>query len=416
MRYILWLLLIFAAAVVAAVTLGRNDGTVTIAWQGWRADLSLNLFLATLVLACVALVIALQAVDSLLSLPNRAREWRVLRRERAAQAALREALAEHFAARYRRSQKAAQRSASILDDTPELDGDGQSRMLATLLSAASAHHLQDREGRDRELERLRSLRQAGRRGAADEGAQMLAVDWALDDRKPTEALALLDALPPGAARRTKALRLKLRAQRLDRQALPALSTARQLAKHQAFAPHAVQGLLRSLAIDAIETARDADQLRHVWNKLDAGERGDAFIATRAARAMASFDDAATARAWIEPLWQRMASLSDDEQRVVALALVPMAAGAEAPWLARVETAAAASPGNPALAAAAGAVFAHRQLWGKAQAPLERAARSDGLEIESRQRAWHALAGLARAQGDDQRAHECEHQAARLSGA
>jgi HemY protein len=31
-------------AVVAATTLGSNDGLVVVYWAGWRTDLSLNLF------------------------------------------------------------------------------------------------------------------------------------------------------------------------------------------------------------------------------------------------------------------------------------------------------------------------------------------------------------------------------------
>ncbi len=197
MRYVMWLLVIFAAAVVAAITFGRNDGTVAIAWGGWRADLSLNLFLAALVLSCVVLVMAMQAMDSLLSLPKRARDWRVQRRDRAAQSALRESLADHFAARYRRAQKAAQRSASILDDTPELDTDGNARMLAHLMSAASAHKLQDRNNRTHHLRPAAQL--APRRSprchhrGGHEGAQLLAVEWALDDRDAAQALTLLEA-------------------------------------------------------------------------------------------------------------------------------------------------------------------------------------------------------------------------------
>jgi HemY protein len=45
------------------------------------------------------------ALSGLLSLPQRAREWRAAARERAAQAALREALAEYFGARYSRAHR-----------------------------------------------------------------------------------------------------------------------------------------------------------------------------------------------------------------------------------------------------------------------------------------------------------------------
>lgn len=42
---------------------------------------------------------AVQALNSLLTLPKRASQWRAMRRERAAQAAQREALTEYFGGR-----------------------------------------------------------------------------------------------------------------------------------------------------------------------------------------------------------------------------------------------------------------------------------------------------------------------------
>ena len=110
MRGVIWLVLLFVVAVVAATTLGPNDGLVSIFWGGWRTDLSLNLFVIVVVIACFVLMSAAQGLSALLSLPQRAGEWRALRRERAAQAALREALAEYFSARYSRAHKAAARA------------------------------------------------------------------------------------------------------------------------------------------------------------------------------------------------------------------------------------------------------------------------------------------------------------------
>ena len=51
----------------------------------------------------------------------------------------------------------------------------------------------------------------------------------LDDRDPNGALELLGQLPQGAARRTLALRTRLRATRQARQTSQALDTARLLA-------------------------------------------------------------------------------------------------------------------------------------------------------------------------------------------
>ena len=77
MKLVVWLVLLFAAAVVAALTLGANDGLASFYWAGWRIDLSLNLFLLLLIAGCFALVTAIQAIESLTTLPRRARQWRL---------------------------------------------------------------------------------------------------------------------------------------------------------------------------------------------------------------------------------------------------------------------------------------------------------------------------------------------------
>ena len=66
---------VFVAAVVAALTLGNNDGLASFYWRGWRLDVSLNLFLLALVAGCFALMTLMQTLDGLLTLPKRARQW-----------------------------------------------------------------------------------------------------------------------------------------------------------------------------------------------------------------------------------------------------------------------------------------------------------------------------------------------------
>ena len=261
MRSIIWLVLLFVAAVVAAMTLGRNDGLVSLYFGHWRTDLSLNLFVVLVLLACALLMLAARSIARLLSLPQRAHEWRQLRNERAAQARLREGFAEYFAARYSRAHRAAQRALEIQDETEALRADAEFRLLAHLLAAASLHRLQDRPRRDELMQQMAGLL---RRGSAarpiDEGVRLLAAEWAIDDRDAAGAIAQLGELPGGVARRTQALRLRLLAQRLTQQPLAALQTARLLAKHQAFSPEAAKSLLRTLALEALEAARDSGQL------------------------------------------------------------------------------------------------------------------------------------------------------------
>jgi HemY protein len=416
MKAVIWLVLLAIAAVIAATTFGRNDGLVSLYWSGWRVDLSLNLFLLGVVGACVALLLVLRALQSLLTLPKRASAWRMQRRERAAQAALREALAEYFGARYSRAHKAAVQAVAIHEATPGLDDEASTRSLAHLLAGASLHRLQDRPQRDRQIAALNDFKRRHKKAArvTDEALALLAAEWAIDDRDASRALALLAALPPGVARRTQALRLKLQAQRLAGEPGEALRTARLLAKHQAFTPGAAQGLLRSLATETLDAARDAEQLERAWQQLDAIDHTDAFVAARAARRAAAFGDTMRARAWVQPLWERLADLAHDEREALALALAKSLDGIGPDWLPRLQAAEQALPHEPAVQAVVGSAYAERGLWGKARSPLERAVGAATLSGEARRECWRRLATLARAEGDESRALGCERQAMALT--
>jgi HemY protein len=410
MRGVIWLVLLFTAAVVAALTLGDNDGLVSFYWAQRRVDMSLNLFLLLALVAVTLLVVSIQAVNALLSLPRRAQEWRELKRERAAQAALREALTEYFGARYSRAHKAAQRALSVQEAAGGvLAGDAEFRVLAHLISAGSLHRLQDRGGREQALERALKEVKAGARASGD-GARLLGAEWALDERNAERADALLRELPAG---RTQALRLRLQVARLARQPLEALHTARLLAKHQAFSRSAAQGLLRSLAGDLLDNAHDAEQLRRAWGQLDASDRRDPLVAAQAARCAVALGAPDDARTWLRPFWDALADLGPDERSAVALALADATRGIGADWLPRLEAAQNAWPQEPAVQAAVGAALAERALWGKARRPLEAAASHADLVAPARRHAWRRLAALAREEGDDARALRCEQAAAAI---
>ncbi len=414
MRAVIWFVLLFAVAVVASSTLGTNDGLVSIYGGKWRFDVSLNLFLLVLIGSCFVLVTMIQAVNSLFGLPQRAREWRIARRDRSAQAALRDALVQFFGGRYGRAQKSAQRALLLQGRTPELMQDNDFTVLGHLLAAGSAHRLQDRPGRNEALQRALDLsRDSPAARVGEEGARLLAAEWALDDRDAPRALQLLGELPLGVARRTHALRLKLLASRLGQQPQEALKTARLLAKHQAFSKGAAQGLLRALAFEALDTARDADQLRRIWLQFDPVDRRDPFVAARAATRAGELDAMDDARGWLRPFWDRLAELTADERAVIAQATAGVTAGLGAEWLPRLEAAAQAFPREGAIAMAVGSALAERQLWGMARRLLEQASADHQLAAPLRRKAWVALAGLARQEGDSARAAECFEAAARV---
>ncbi|MDE2401589.1 MAG: heme biosynthesis protein HemY [Burkholderiales bacterium] len=404
MRTIVWLLLLAVTAVVAATALGGNDGLVTIYWLGWRTDVSLNLFIISLVLIFLAIYSTVRGLDALLGLPKRAKRWRTMQRDRAAQSALREAQALYLAARYTRAHKVAQRAIAIQADTPDLALDAEFTALAHLMSAGSLHRLQNRQHRDEHLQRALDLSKLTRRPrATEEGARLMAAECAIDDRDATRALRDLGDLPPGVGRRTQALRLKLQAARLARQPLEALKTARLLAKHQGFTGAAAEGLLRTLASETLETARDAEQLRKIWQQLDASDRRDPIVVARGATRMAALGATQEARQWLAPQWDQIARLPPDACDALGLALTHSLLGLEAEWLPRLDAATPAALRNPGLALSVGLALAERQLWGKARSLLLSAANDLQLDSNRRRRAWTRLAQLAEQENRDEEA-------------
>ena len=413
MRFVVWFILIFVVAVICATTLGSNDGLVSFFWKAYRVDLSLNLFLLLLLEVCVLLVLVMQGIRSLTGLPRRAREWRAIRRERGAQASLRESLALYFGGRYSRADKLAQRALAIHADAEALVQDHDFEALAYLLSAASAHRLQDRAHRDAQLVKVFELSQRSTNRSVEEGARLLAAEWALDDRDAPAALSMLVDLPPGVARRTHALRLKLQAARLGAQPHEALRTARLLSKHQGISPEAATGLMRSLAFEVIDAARDVDQLQQVWLQFDNADRRDPFVVSRAATRVAQLGAPEHARGWLRPFWDDLRDFNPEERAVLSAGLVAAIEGISVEWLPRLEHASQSFLREAPVVHAVGISLAQLRLWGKAQPLLNLAAQDPQAEGRIRHQAWLALAKIAEQDEQVTRAIECYRAAALL---
>jgi HemY protein len=403
MRGVVWLVLLFVVAVVAATVLGENDGLVAVSWGHWRVDLSLNLVLLLLVLSGMLIWSIGRALDALWSLPRRAREWRALQRERAAHGAFREALGHYFSGRFSRAHKAARRALELRQAYPELALPPDHEALSLALAAGSLHRLQDRAGRDAVLQQLRARPFQAASRSAQEGALLLAAEWALEDQDAAQAQDHLDALPAGAARRTQALRLRMRAARLDRRSLQALELARLLSKHQAFSASAAAGLLRALALEHLDAARDADQLSRQWQWLDPADRADTVVLSHAIKRAVAWGAHDVARQWLVPAWAGWNAAAPTDRQRLALALAACAPGAGVDWLERVEQAAQQFPADPFLAYATGEICAERALWGKARQYLESAHRHPELPPAAQRQALRRLAQLARGEGDEAQA-------------
>lgn len=110
MRSALWVLMLFASAVAAALFLSNNGATVTLFWFPYRVDMSLNLLLLLLALVFMLGLLLLYALVSVWRMPAEARLWREYRHDAAAHHAFVRA-AEHFA--QARWQQAAEEAAAV---------------------------------------------------------------------------------------------------------------------------------------------------------------------------------------------------------------------------------------------------------------------------------------------------------------
>ena len=415
MRAALWFLALFGVAVAIALFAGNNQGTVTVFWPPYRVDLSLNLVLLLLFAAFVFLHAALGAMAALFDLPRQALRWRTQQKERAMFGSLLDAISHLVAGRFIRARKSAEaalgQEKSLAASGERLANAAQVRTLAHLLAAESAQALQDRPARQEHLQQALDQSSARDGQETHEGALLRAARWSLDDRDPQAAMAWINALPQGVARRTVALRMKLKAARLAGQTADALETARLLAKHRAFSPTAAGSIVRGLAIDLLDSAHDPAQLQRVWDNLESTERAMPELAVHAAQRLTTLGgDAHLARAWLLPVWEQQESLAASLQVKLVGALEDGLESLDGAWLARIESAHRANPRDATLQYLAGMACMKRQLWGKAQQLLTQAAM--GLQdLKLHRKAWRALARLAEERGDAEAAQLAYQRAA-----
>ena len=418
MRAALWLVSLFAVAVATALLASNNVGTVSIFWTPYRLDLSLNLVLFVLAIILLTVHWAQRALTALFELPKQAKRWRLQQKERATHAALLDSLAQFMEGRFLRARKSAElvlaREKSLSDAGEVLDHAGALRSVAHILAAESAHALNDKTTRQSHLNQALQEPSGGTsnvRQSLVEGSMLRAARWALDDRDASESLLWLDRLPQGVARRTLAMRLRLKAARLAGESSLALDTALLLIKHRAFTSEASESMIRSLVFDLIAKTHEQGQMQRLWARLGEPQRHSTDLAIQAAQHWLSLNgDPVVARAWLNPIWNRWQTTSQNLSaaqqlkltQVMDRSLTGQDTAQEREWLALIESAQKANPREPLLQYLAGRLCQKRQLWGKAQVLLAQAAPVLG-DPGLRRQAWRSLAELAEQREDLQAA-------------
>ena len=347
MRWVLWLLGLFALAVAFAMLLHFDSGNVIIVMPSRRIELSLNLFMLLAVTGFAAVYLSLRFVFAALQLPARVRAYHERRRRDKARNALLEALHAFFEGRFGRAEKAAA-GAMELDEMPAL---------GAVLAARAAHELRRFRERDGYLARAEKL-------APDDAAMRIVAqtEMLLEQRHFQEALLLLKALP---SKHTAALRLELRAQQQARNWEQVLMLIDQLEKRDVFdAEHAADLRCYAYAENLKRNALDRQALEAGWQKIPSRLRRDNHIAAAAAQCFILLGGCAQAttilEASLEENWDP--ELLNLYAECEGLDIVPRIERAEA-WLKQ-------HPQDAALLRSLGRLCTYQQLWGKAQSYLE----------------------------------------------
>src|SRR4051794_20143839 len=195
MRFFIWLLVLFAAAIGLAVAARFNPGNVVFFYPPYRVDMSLNFFLLLAALSFIVLYALLKAVRATQKMPGRVMLYRKEKREREGNRALREALKGLFEGRFGHSEKAAMRAV----DSPDNAG------LAALIGARAAHRMRQSERRDAWLSRIEDD------GVLKTARLMTTIELLIDEHQPELALEAVKELNASGTRHIHALRLALKA-------------------------------------------------------------------------------------------------------------------------------------------------------------------------------------------------------------
>ena len=347
MRWLIWLLIIAAAAVAVTLIAGLGEGYVLLVVPPWRVDLSLNIAVLVAALIVVAGYLLLHAVVITLSMPARVRSFQQRRAQKRARQTFADALRSYFEGRFGKAERAA-RAAFDLGEQPVLSG---------VLAARAAHGLRNYSARDEYLSKA-----AEAEGDGDDLRLIAQAEMLLEERRYHDALGVLRRLPQ---KHTAALRLELRAHQLARNWDQVLLLLPQLEKRKVFDASTVQQIRRHAYIENLQRkALDAQSLREFWTKMPADQKREPRVAATAAQCFAALGGCAESQRVIE-------EALDAQWDAAVLALYSEClSGDVTTQLERAEGWLKSHPRDAVLLLVLGRLCAYQQLWGKAQSYLE----------------------------------------------
>ncbi|HTN94874.1 MAG TPA: heme biosynthesis HemY N-terminal domain-containing protein [Gallionella sp.] len=387
MKYLAWILGLFAAAVALAIA-ARNPGYVLLVYPPYRIELSLTLSVVLLLSAFVLGYGLVRLTIGVLQLPAYVRKFRSDRKQAKARKLLDEELGAFFEGRYADSEKAANRAME--------SGDGSA--LHPIIAARSAHELREFEKRDAYLST------AGGKSIGDTSMRLMTTGkFLLDQHDSRGALAALQELrDKGVKDHLGALSMELKAHQQAGDWDEVLDVLYQLEKRDGIDAALASQFRQQAWLGKIRRQKDLNGLIACLKNMPAELKLRSKIAATAARALNQHGGGSLAQ---QLLTDSLNAQWDSE--LVALYGDSLSGNV----VAQIEQAEKWLPlhsQDAGLLLALGKLCLHQRLWGKAQNYLDAS-----ISIAPSQAAYTALGKLAERLGKSDEALRCHRSAMAL---
>ena len=349
MKYLAWILGLFAAAVALAV-IAHNPAFVLLVYPPYRIELSLTLFVVLLLLTFVSGYVLVRLITGVLQLPAYVRKFRLDRAQTRARKSLDEELGAFFEGRYADSEKAANRAIES----------GDSSTLHPVIAARSAHELREFKRRDAYMSAAEG------KTIGDTSMRLMTTGkFLLDQRDPRGALAALQELrDSGVKGHLGALSLELKAHQQAGNWDDVLNVLYQLEKRAGIDAALASQLRQQAWLGKIRQQKDLAGLTTCLKNMPADFKQRNKIAAAAARALNQYGGGSFAQRLLtdslDAQWSsELVALYGDCLSSDAVAQIEQAEK----WLAQHSQ-------DAGLLLALGKLCMHQKLWGKAQSYLD----------------------------------------------
>ena len=415
MRWVIWLLMIFVAAVLTVFYVGDSTAFVSFFMTENRYDLRFNYFVILLVCLFVISHVLLRMLDNIFKFPKNYNKNATTKREKNSHNELELANIQLLAGEYTHARKNASKALKHYKQNVPSGIKPELGVLSHLALAAASHKLGDKQARDEQVDKALKLADKSKLSETADAVRLQQIQWMLEENDSTGARNALDLLETGVAKRVPTLKMRLQVNCMEDAHLAALETVRLLVKQNAYTDSLqAEQVIAESAGKLLDSATDEAHLQSMWNQLQPKEQQIPSVSAYGAMRFAQFGNNAQAIKLIAQCWTELNSLSAKARLALLYTLDQVLADTDASWIKRIEQALNQRPEDPILNYLAGRIYVLQNLEDKALPLLEKASNEQALSQTFRQKALLTLANLAEKNNDEQKANLCYKAAAQLN--